>query len=106
MKKATRRSDKTFRKSWMCLFPVLPLSKKSHGMRMGKGKGKRQTWFVRVHPGTFFFEFRNVRKGRIVFFLKQLQYRIPLPTTIVFKKLMCTAAYNTPRLIVPVLPFW
>jgi ribosomal protein L16/L10AE len=43
LKKATKKPDLTKRFVWFNLFPHLPLSKKSKGMRMGKGVGKLST---------------------------------------------------------------
>ena len=40
LKKSSRKSDNTGRKLWFNAFPHLPLTKKSVGSRMGKGKGK------------------------------------------------------------------
>lgn len=40
IKRAARRSDNTYRKVWLNVFPHLPLTKKIVGSRMGKGKGK------------------------------------------------------------------
>lgn len=40
IKKGSKRSDKTRRKTWLSAFPHLPITKKIAGSRMGKGKGK------------------------------------------------------------------
>jgi large subunit ribosomal protein L16 len=40
LKRAMRKSDKTKRFVWLNSFPYLPLTRKSVGSRMGKGKGK------------------------------------------------------------------
>jgi large subunit ribosomal protein L16 len=40
LKKAAKRADKTSRKVWFNLFPHIPLTRKTEGSRMGKGKGK------------------------------------------------------------------
>lgn len=40
LKRSARRSDTTKRAFWISVFPHLPLSRKSKGMRMGKGAGK------------------------------------------------------------------
>ena len=40
LKRSSRKSDITNRAFWLSVFPHLPLSRKSKGMRMGKGAGK------------------------------------------------------------------
>lgn len=75
-KKSSKKNDKTRRKFWLTAFPHMPLSKKTLGTRMGKGKGKLNSWFTTLHGGIFFIEFKNLRYGRSIFFLKQLKYRL------------------------------
>ena len=43
VKRSARKSDITKRAFWMSIFPHLPLSRKTKGMRMGKGAGKLAT---------------------------------------------------------------
>ena len=40
LKKSARKVDITARRVWLNAFPHIPLTKKSVGSRMGKGKGK------------------------------------------------------------------
>ena len=40
LKRAVKKPDITKRKVWFNVFPHVPLTKKSKGMRMGKGAGK------------------------------------------------------------------
>ena len=83
LKKATKKHDKTYRKFWFNGFPSLPLTKKSINSRMGKGKGKTDAWFVKLRPGSFLFELKNLRQGRAFYFLKQMKIRISVPSTII-----------------------
>ena len=78
LKKSVKRSDKTGRKIWFNLFPHLPLSKKVAGSRMGKGKGKLAGWVGQLASGVNIFEFKNLRPGRAIYFMKQIQYRLPV----------------------------
>jgi len=82
LKKAARRSDFTRRKVWFNSFPHMPLSKKSKGIRMGKGVGKLSIWFSKVSAGVFLLEFKNLRFGRMVFFSKQVSTRLAVRTKI------------------------
>lgn len=76
LKKASRKAEITKRKVWVHAFPHLPLSKKSKGLRMGKGVGRLDIWFTKFKAGIFFIEFRNLRLGRIIFFLKQINSKL------------------------------
>ena len=47
-------------KFWIKIFPDIPVSKKPAEVRMGKGKGARDCYVVRVHPGRVLFEIAGV----------------------------------------------
>ena len=47
---------------------------------MGKGIGKLSTWFTQLYGGTFIVEFRNLRRGRALYFSKQISSRLPVST--------------------------
>jgi ribosomal protein L16 len=85
LKRAMRKTDKTKRFVWFHGFPHLPLTKKSPGSRMGKGKGKVEIWFCQLRPLTFLFEFVNLRSGRARFFFKQMSHRLQIPTKFIFQ---------------------
>lgn len=55
-------SRKTRRKGklWINIFPNLPITAKSVGVRMGKGKGSIHNWSSKVKPGTILFEICGV----------------------------------------------
>lgn len=40
----------------VCVFPDLPITKKSSGVRMGKGKGAIEFWVTPVYSGRVLFE--------------------------------------------------
>ena len=80
LKKSVRKSDITKRAFWLALFPHLPLSKKPKGMRMGKGVGKLSTWHTLVSGGTLLLEFKNLRKGRALYYANQVTKRLTIPT--------------------------
>lgn len=84
LKKAVKKSDITKRRVWFNVFPHLPLTKKAKGVRMGKGSGKLNTWFVDLKGGAFLLEFRNLRPGRADFFFKKVRTKITVPTSTVF----------------------
>jgi ribosomal protein L16/L10AE len=70
-------------------FPHLPLTRKPKGVRMGKGKGKLECWFTNISPGSVLIEFKNLRKGRSSFFMKQMTHKLGVPT----KQLFSTNIY-------------
>lgn len=84
LKRAAKKSDHTRRYVWFLAFPHLPLTRKPNGVRMGKGKGKLECWFTNISGGSILIEFRNLRKGRAVFFMKQLTHKLGVPTKYLF----------------------
>lgn len=84
LKKAARKTDKTQRKVWVNTFPHIPLTKKTVGSRMGKGKGKLSIWFNKLSTGTILIELKNLRKGRATYFLKQAQNKLKSKSKIMF----------------------
>lgn len=84
LKRASKKADRTRRFVWFHAFPHLPLTRKPKGVRMGKGKGKLECWFTNVSGGTILVEFRNLRKGRVVFFMKQMTHKLGIYTKQVF----------------------
>lgn len=76
LKKAAKRSENTRRRVWVNAFPHLPLTKKIIGSRMGKGKGKLSIWSVQLYTGHILIEFKNLRNGRVKYYLRQSQYKL------------------------------
>jgi large subunit ribosomal protein L16 len=85
LKRAVRKPDLTKRRIWFNTFPHIPLTKKSKGMRMGKGAGKLNSWSINLRGGVFIFEFKNLRYGRAIHFFKKVTTKIPTPTKHVFR---------------------
>lgn len=83
LKKGSRRSENTYRRVWFNIFPHIPLTRKVVGSRMGKGKGKLDTWVAQVAPGVIIFEFKNLRSGRAKYFLNQVSSKIPAKTQLI-----------------------
>lgn len=97
IKKGSRRSEKTYRKSWLIAFPHLPLTKKISGSRMGKGKGKLSDWVCTLPSGSNIVEFKNLRFGRGVYFCKQLAYKLPRKCRILHRYKQVDCAYSSSR---------
>jgi len=45
---------------------------------MGKGTGKLAAWATELPSGLNIFEFKNLRYGRAVYFIKQIQFKLPV----------------------------
>lgn len=53
---------------------------------MGKGKGKLECWYTCIAGGVTLIEFKNLRKGRSLFFIKQLTHKFGIPTKSLFNE--------------------
>jgi ribosomal protein L16/L10AE len=51
---------------------------------MGKGKGKLECWFTNISGGSIILEFRNLRKGRSFYFMKQMTHKLGVPTKFLY----------------------
>lgn len=76
LKKSAKRSDKTRRRVWLNVFPHIPLTKKVIGSRMGKGKGKLSIWSIGLKTGHLLIEFKNLRIGRALYYIRQSQFKL------------------------------
>lgn len=59
-KQIKKKRDKKKRKVYIKIYPYKGLSKKSKGVRMGKGKGKIYYWIAPVTKGEIIVETRNI----------------------------------------------
>lgn len=84
LKRSIKKSEHTRRYVWFLAFPHLPLTRKPNGVRMGKGKGKLECWFTNISGGSILLEFKNLRKGRAIFFMKQMSHKLGVPTKNIF----------------------
>lgn len=60
---ALTRYAKRAGKSWIRLFPDIPVTKKPAEVRMGKGKGGTEAWVARVKPGKILYEMEGVTRN-------------------------------------------
>ena len=60
LRKTLRRLLKFQGKFWLNIYPNKNITKKSEGVRMGKGKGTIEYWACRVKPGRIMFEVDGV----------------------------------------------
>ncbi len=57
---ALTRHAKRAGKSWVRLFPDIPITKKPAEVRMGKGKGATDAWVARIKPGKILYEMEGI----------------------------------------------
>lgn len=43
---------------------------------MGKGKGKLSIWYAQLYTGHLLLEFKNLRNGRVRYYLRQSKYKL------------------------------
>lgn len=63
-----------------------PLTFKSKGLRMGKGKGDIKCWVLRVKTGDVLFEISIMRPKRALLVLKPVLKQFSLPVVIINRK--------------------
>ena len=64
LRKIMKRSLKSYGKFWLNIFPNISVTKKSEGIRMGKGKGNVKFWFNGVSKGTVIAEMNGCSWGQ------------------------------------------
>lgn len=61
----------------------VPLTKKSSGVRMGKGKGSLDQWIIPIKKGKIFIELLQVPRELGISVLKSVSSKLPMKTKIV-----------------------
>jgi large subunit ribosomal protein L16 len=69
-------------KLWIKIFPYTSITKKSTGVRMGKGKGQITHWGAKVSGGTVLFEICGVSNEAAIPALKTGGAKLPVKTII------------------------
>jgi large subunit ribosomal protein L16 len=81
-RQAIVRKIKRKGKVWIRIFPYLPVTAKSTGVRMGKGKGKISHWGARVRGGEVLFEICGINFNTVFGALKTGGAKLPIKTRI------------------------
>jgi large subunit ribosomal protein L16 len=76
------RKTKRKAKLWIRIFPNLPITSKSIGVRMGGGKGDVSHWAARVRAGTVLFEICGSNLNILTNALKTAGAKLPIKTKI------------------------
>ena len=83
-RQAISRKMKRKGKIWIKIFPDLPITAKSKGSRMGKGKGQISHWAARVKGGRVLFEASGKNHNILFSALKTGGAKLPIKTKIFF----------------------
>jgi large subunit ribosomal protein L16 len=70
-------------KMWTRIFPNIPITSKSIGIRMGKGKGQISHWGTRVCGGNIIFELCSTNLNLTFTALKTGGSKLPIKTKII-----------------------
>jgi len=83
-----RRIKKKMReKLQICVFPDLPVTRKSSGIRMGKGKGAIEYWCTPIFTGRILFELgKSVNHNEAIWGLLKAGKKLPVKSKVVFRK--------------------
>lgn len=82
MTRYMKRGGKVF----INIFPHMPLTKKSIGTRMGKGKGAVEAWVAVVKAGKILFEVSGVDEATAREALRLASHKLPITTKFVTKE--------------------
>jgi large subunit ribosomal protein L16 len=83
-----RRIKKKMReKLQICVFPDLPVTRKSSGIRMGKGKGAIEYWCTTVFTGRVLFELgRTITNNDAIWSLRRASAKLPVRSKVITRK--------------------
>jgi len=84
-RKFLQKKLKRHGKVWINIFPHWPLTKKSTGIRMGKGKGEVSSWFCRIKKYSMLFEIQSTSQELAKEALKGASFKLALPTKLIIK---------------------
>jgi len=79
-------------KTWIRIFPDIPVTAKPAEVRMGKGKGSVAFWACKVRPGTVIFEITGVTPEIGHHALLSSAKKFPMKTTILHRNLLKPSA--------------
>ncbi len=83
MRRAIVRHMKRAGRTWMRVFPDVPVTRKPAEVRMGSGKGSPEYWVARVKPGRIIFEIDGVPDALAREALSLGAAKLPIRTRIV-----------------------
>lgn len=95
LNKVVKLKKSTIQRVFSSLYLRAPLTKKSVGSRMGRGKGTVNIWVFPVKPGRVLFQIQNVKHIKKSYLaLKKIQPKLPMLTHIILRKPQCRAYFQ------------
>ena len=85
-RQAMTRKIKRAGRVWIRIFPHLPVSRKPHDTKMGKGKGAPEFYVARVRPGTVMFEMNGVTVDLAKEAMRLAAHKLPVKTKFITKR--------------------
>ena len=79
------RSVKRTGRIWIRIFPHRPVTRKSAGVKMGKGKGAPEFFVAQVKKGTMIFEMGGVTEAQARRAMQLAASKLPVKTRFVIK---------------------
>jgi large subunit ribosomal protein L16 len=73
-------------KLWIRIYPHIPVTSKSLGVRMGKGKGVVHNWSSKISAGMILFEMCGVEKEKALIALNTGSAKLPIKTKVIYNK--------------------
>jgi len=87
-RRAMTRHIKRGGKSWIRIFPDVPVTKKPIEVRMGKGKGNVEFWVAKIQPGRMLYELEGVPREVAMEAFRLAASKLPVQTTFVERKIL------------------
>lgn len=84
-RQAMTRKIKRSGRVWIRIFPHLPVTRKPHDVRMGRGKGSPEFYAARVRPGTVMFEMNGVSEELAREAMRLAAHKLPVKTRFIIK---------------------
>ena len=84
-RRAMTRSVKRTGRIWIRIFPHRPVTRKSTGAKMGKGKGNPEFYVAQVKRGTMLFEMGGVTEEQARRAIRLAASKLPVKTRFVTK---------------------
>ena len=82
-RRAMTRHIKRGGKTWIRIFPDVPVTKKPIEVRMGKGKGNVEYWVAKIQPGKMLYEMEGVSEDIAREAFRLAAAKLPVQTTFV-----------------------
>lgn len=87
-RRAMTRHIKRGGKTWIRVFPDVPVTKKPIEVRMGKGKGNVEYWVAKIQPGRMLYEMEGVSREVAQEAFRLAAAKLPVQTTFVERKIL------------------